>query len=290
MISYRHHVVSLVAVFLALAVGVVLGGGPLSELGRDDSATTVSATTKAVKRSASFGDEFASASAATLYAGRLRDHAVSILSMPGADGRTVSALAAQVEAAGGTVAGTYDAQPVLLNAAHKSLVDTLGSQLMSQLGDGAVSSDAATYDRIGQLIGLAMASTKESVPTVRSVRQSLAGAELLKSPDSAVRTPLVLVVLGDSRGDDVDDAILSGVLSGLAAKATGVVVAGDTASGVDGELRALRGEPVADDVATVDGADAPLGQVTTVLALARSLDVQGGAFGASGADGAVPLG
>ena len=34
MISYRHHIVSLVAVFLALAVGIVLGGGPLTELGR----------------------------------------------------------------------------------------------------------------------------------------------------------------------------------------------------------------------------------------------------------------
>ena len=37
-ISYRHHIVSLVAVFLALAAGVVLGGGPLSDLGRDDRA------------------------------------------------------------------------------------------------------------------------------------------------------------------------------------------------------------------------------------------------------------
>ena len=36
MISYRHHIVSLVAVFLALAVGIVLGGGPLTELGRAD--------------------------------------------------------------------------------------------------------------------------------------------------------------------------------------------------------------------------------------------------------------
>ena len=35
MISYRHHIASLVAVFLALAAGVVLGGGPLSDLGRD---------------------------------------------------------------------------------------------------------------------------------------------------------------------------------------------------------------------------------------------------------------
>ena len=40
MISYRHHIVSLVAVFLALAVGVVLGGGPLSDLGRDDRAAS----------------------------------------------------------------------------------------------------------------------------------------------------------------------------------------------------------------------------------------------------------
>ena len=38
-ISFRHHVVSLVAVFLALAVGIVLGGGPLSEVGRADGAT-----------------------------------------------------------------------------------------------------------------------------------------------------------------------------------------------------------------------------------------------------------
>ncbi|WP_180933381.1 copper transporter [Nocardioides ungokensis] len=65
MISYRHHVVSLVAVFLALAVGVVLGGGPLSELGR--AATTDSARTRAqaqdTKAAAAFGDDFASAAA-----------------------------------------------------------------------------------------------------------------------------------------------------------------------------------------------------------------------------------
>ena len=52
----------------------------------------------------------------------------------------------------------------------------------------------------------------------------------------------------------------------------------------------LRAQPVADKVATVDSADTAVGQVTTVLALARSLKVQGGSFGASGSDGAVPLG
>ena len=31
MIDFRYHVVSLVSVFLALAVGIVLGAGPLNE-------------------------------------------------------------------------------------------------------------------------------------------------------------------------------------------------------------------------------------------------------------------
>jgi hypothetical protein len=286
-ISYRHHIVSLVAVFLALAIGVALGGGPLSDLGRDDkpaSATTREQRTAA--RTASYGDDFAAASAAKLYAAGLRDHPVSVLTMPGAAGDVVSALGAQVEAAGGTVASTYDVQPTLVDGSKKSLVDALGSQLMTQLGSGAVTADAPTYERLGQLLGLAVAGGDLPSSDADSIRQSLAGAELLTSPETAGRAPIVLVVLGD----EIDPAILSGLVSGLAAKATGVVVAGDAASATPaGDLSALRAEPAADEVATVDGADTPLGQVTAVLALIRSLSVPGGSFGASGSDGAVPL-
>ncbi|CAI9415282.1 copper transporter [Nocardioides sp. T2.26MG-1] len=287
MISYRHHIVSLVAVFLALAVGVALGGGPLSELGRDD--RPASATTRqqrAATSGASFGDEFAAASAAALYDGGLRDHSVSVVTLPGASGDVVSALGAQVEAAGGEIAGTYDVLPALTDPEEKSLVDTLGSQLMTQLGSGAVTSDASTYVRLGQLVGLATATTDLPSEDALSVRQSLAGAELLTSPEDAMRAPIVLVVLGTS----TNPAILSGLVAGLSAKASGVVVAGDAAAAAgSGDLAALRSEPAADKVATVDGADTPLGQVTTVLALIRSISVKGGAFGASGSDGAVPL-
>lgn len=287
MISYRHHIVSLVAVFLALAVGVALGGGPLSELGRDDQ--PASATTKeqrATVRSAAFGDEFAAASAAALYDGGLRDHPVSLVRMPGASGEVVSALGAEVEAAGGRIAGTYDVQPTLTDPAEKSLVEALSSQLATQLGTGAVTADASTYVRLGQLVGLAVADSEQPSADAVSVRQSLAGAELLRSPEGAVRAPIVLVVLGKP----ANPAILSGVLAGLAAKAVGVVVAGDTAAATgSGDLAALRSESVADQVATVDGADTALGRVTTVLALIRSLSVQGGSFGAAGSDGTVPL-
>ncbi len=291
MISYRHHIVSLVAVFLALAVGIVLGGGPLTDLGRaaEAPAHASAASQRAAQqaeRAAGYGDDFATAGAATLYGGRLKGQAVSILTLPGASDTEVKALGAQVETAGGTVAGTYAARSALLAASEKSLVDTLGSQLMTQLASGTISADAPTYERMGQLLAVALGATAAAPADVTSVRQSLAGAELLTSPREPEASGLVLVVLGN----ETDDAILSGLVSGLAGPATGVVVAGSAASGVSGDLKALRGQDLAEPVATVDGADTGLGQVTAVLALARSLKVEGGSFGASGSDGAVTLG
>jgi hypothetical protein len=119
-----------------------------------------------------------------------------------------------------------------------------------------------------------------------TVRESLAGAELVATSKQATPGAVVLVVLGDH----VDPAILAGLTTGLAAKATGVVVAGDTAAGAaGGDLVVLRADPDAESVGTVDGADTELGQVTTTLALIRSLTNPGGSFGASGSAGAVPL-
>ena len=283
MISYRHHVVSLVAVFLALAVGVVLGGGPLSDLGRDDRPASAStAPAREAERTADFGDRFAAASAATLYGGRLAEHGVAIVTMPGADDGTTAALAAEVVAAGGKVVGTYAARAALTEPAQKALVDTLGSQLMTQLGD-AVDADASTYQRLGEL--LALAATGDGADA-QTVRETLAGAELVDPSKDAKPADVVLVVLGDA----VDPAILAGVTTGLAAQATGVVVGGDTAAGAPGgDLVALRADPDAEAVGTVDGVDTTLGQVSATLALIRSLTNPGGSFGASGSAGAVPL-
>lgn len=283
MISYRHHIVSLVAVFLALAVGVVLGGGPLSDLGRDDrAASATTAPARETQRTVDFGDQFAAASAGTLYGGRLADHRVAVVTMPGADADTTAALTEQVSAAGGEVSGTYAARPALTDAAQKSLVDTLGSQLMTQLGD-AVDPGASTYPRLGELLALAATGAGADA---EAVRESLAGAELVDTSEGAKPAEVVLVVLGDH----TDPAILAGLAAGLAAKATGVVLAGDTTAGASGgDLVALRANPAAEAAATVDGAETALGQVTAILALIGSLTKPGGSFGASGSSGAVPL-
>lgn len=297
MITYRHHVVSLVAVFLALAVGVVLGGGPLSELGRDDDQQAPARTvTQQARLAAGYGDTFAESAAERLYDGGLADRPVALLAMPGTDDTTVAGLTEQVELAGGSVTGRYDVQPALVAASEKALVDTLGSQLAADLGAGVVDAEASTYARMGQLVGVALATTGDegspATDEAETVRQSLAAAELVVSPEGeASRAPVVLAVLGDTAATEGELAVLDGLLGGIAETSAGVVTVGDTDSArTGGVLAALRREPVADVVTTVDGVESALGQVTAVLAVLRRLSGEGGAFGASGADGAVPLG
>lgn len=291
MISFRQHVVTLVAVFLALAVGVVLGGGPLSEVGRDALTSTSARTAdRPGDDKSGFGDAFATAAAPQLYDERLAGRSVAVVSLPGTDQRVVEGVVAQIEHAAGSIEGRYAVQPALVDAGEKSLVDTLGSQLMTQLESGVADEDAPTYERLGQLFGAAIATDEEdgagADDDATSIRQSLAGADLVVGPESEPgRAPLIVVVLGDG----VDNDILAGLLAGLASQARGVVVAGDSRSGQNGDVAALRRSPETAKVTTVDGVELAVGQVTTVLALARSLDDRGGSFGASGSDGAAPL-
>ena len=120
-ISLRQHVASLVAVFLALAVGIALGGGLLADTD-DDATTSRSATSQPRSRRrprtsvATFADAFAGAGAARLYANGLDGHAAAILTMPGAETAQVKALQAQIIAAGGAITGTFTAGDKLVDA------------------------------------------------------------------------------------------------------------------------------------------------------------------------------
>jgi len=296
-ISLRHHLLTIVAVFLALAAGIVLGGGPLSEVGP---AVTTAARERPVapaqdSAQAAYNDAWVSALTGPVLDGRLADRSVVLVTVPGADEQVVTDLSTQVEAAGGGVAARYALGADLVDPGQKSLVDTLGSQLFTQQAEGVVPAEASTYDRIGQLIGLAVASTEVDGEDVtrrtRAIADAVSGAGLMEAPaDVERRPPLVLLVLGTDAGDEGSDAILSGLVDGLASQAVGVVVAGTLADGGTGQLGRLRATPAAARVTTVDGVDTQAGRGATVMALARSLTTPSGSFGASGADGPVPLG
>ena len=151
---------------------------------------------------------------------------------------------------------------------------------------------------MGQLLGVAMSTTQAS--SVRadlaavSVRESLAGAELLTSPADVRNAPLVLIVLppGEEGAESslATRTILSGLVSGIGHNAAGVVVVGDEDSADDGELAALRESELTGPISTVDGIETTIGQVTAVLAMQAVISGTTGSYGASGSDGVVPLG
>ncbi|MBD3927491.1 copper transporter [Nocardioides cavernae] len=297
MITLRHHLLTIVAVFLALAAGIVLGGGPLSDVG--PTAATSSGEKEAApaadRAQTDYTESFVSALGPATVSGRLADRSVAVVTVPGADEQVVTALTEQVTAAGGTISARYDLSADIVDPGQKSLVDTLGSQLLTQQAEGDVAAEASTYDRVGQLLGLAVATKEAEGQDVngkaRAIVDAVSGAGLMAKPgEVAQRSPLVLVVLGTDAGDEGSDAILAGLVQGLAVQAGGVVVAGVTSDGGDGQLGRLRADPVSAAVATLDGVDTAAGRVATILTLQRSLTTPGGAFGASGADGPVPLG
>ena len=297
MITLRHHVLTIVAVFLALAAGIVLGGGPLSDVGASVAASgSPSDRAPAAEDAAgAYADSFVMALGPGIISGRLADRSVALVTVPGADEQVVTSLSDAVAAAGGSVSARYALTGDLVDPDQKSLVDTLGSQLLTQQGGDVVAADASTYDRMGQLIGLAVATKEADGQDVngksRAVVDAVTGAGLMEQPGKVERrAPLVLLVLGTDAGDEGSDAILAGLAEGLAAQAMGVVVAGTLPDGDTGQLTRFRADPVAAGVASVDGIDTAAGRVAAILALQRSFDTPGGSFGASGADGALPLG
>lgn len=283
MIRSRSYAVPLTAVLLALATGVALGAGPL-----DDTRSDASPAPPGVSRAPDpgYADTFAAAVAPRLYAGALSRRPVAVVAMPGADPGTVAALTSQVKEAGGEVSATYAVRGQLVDPTQKSLVDTLGTQLAKQVR-ARLGTGLSTYPRIGQLVALAVsargAASSPAGDDAVAVRQSLAAAHLLTAPKgNPSLAPLVLVVMGSP----VDQAIADGFVSGLAARARGVVA---VAPSRDATMAGMRADPVARRVTSVDGSETSAGRVAAVLALVRAWTKRGGAFGASGADGPVPL-
>lgn len=311
MIDLRRHVMAVVAALFALAVGIAIGGGPLSYVpDRDEPSSTATDRPVAEEPSddpaasgAEFANAFAAQSAVALYDGRLRGHPTAIVAMPGADPDLVEVMQVQVKAAGGGLTGVYEVGAGATDPANTSLVDTLGSQLMTELStdfdDDRVDPAASTYVRLGQLISLAVSTpVKDGLrnrPVENAVRTTLATADLMSSPENARLAPLVLVVMAPHDSLDAGDlqvaaGIYRGLVLGLSDNPAGLVVLGDTGSGRSGLLAQLReDEELAAAVSTVDGSDTGLGQVTAMLALIRSLEGSVGSYGESGSDGAVPL-
>jgi hypothetical protein len=171
-ISFRYHIVSIVSVFLALAVGVALGGGPLKGTVDNTLVQQVHADrltkrdlkgeVEALRTDNQFNDDFASTVAPGLLRGDLRGRVVTIVVMPTADPDVVASLRHLVGVAGGSVGGTMRIGPKMVDVSGKQLVDELGNQLETRTAGLDIPADAAPYDRMGALVARAIGTNCSS--------------------------------------------------------------------------------------------------------------------------------
>jgi hypothetical protein len=309
-ISFRYHIVSIVSVFLSLAVGIALGGGPLK--GEVDNTlvdqvkadrqtkSQLRAEITGLRSGNTFNDEFARTAAPGLVGDRLTGRVVDLVVLPTARQSDVKGLRSLVGIAGGTVGGTLRVGNQLVDASNKQLVDELGNQLEGRANGLDIPADANPYERIGALLARAVGTDTRGGAavdgTATSILAGLDTASLVSTEGKlARRGDLVLFVTGAGEGSADQQQGASSIVTTLVravdADTAGVVLAGPPASALDkGQVKAVRDDVgTARVVSTVDALGRTAGQVVSVMALAGQAAGRSGQYGAvDAADGAMP--
>lgn len=294
MISFRYHVVSLCAVVLALALGVVLGASSLSQtmLGalasdRDDLSgrvSTLTAERDTARAQLDQGDRVLGGVAPAVVAGTLQDRTVVLIAAPGADLEGLTGLVGQ---AGGRVTGTLTLTDAALAPdradALRALVTRVlpaGVQLPSTTDAGAL-----TGSLLGALVttGRGPSSTPAETGTAFT---ALADGGFLAPGAAPAPAELAVVVGGTPAGPDAAarSTALAHLATAVQAGGAGTVLAGPDPGGA---VAVARGDATARRLSTVDGAGTAAGRLATVLAAAEQAEGRAGAYGA--APGTRPL-
>jgi hypothetical protein len=300
-ISFRYHLVSVIGIFLAIALGVVIGtsalnGAVVGDLRRQVSdlksaANTNSATIGSLRAQSGNADLLAKNFGARIAAGALTNVPVVIVGAPGVSADMQSAIAAEVTAAGGKVAGRVQLSKAFSDPTRAADIRSLATSGAHPIGLQLPSSDDA-----GTLAGALLGYVLLGKGQATDVTQVLAGFSTLnmaKAQGVPVQSGKVVlfVTSGGMAKDDPAGKMLLSMVTSMGSTSGPTVVVGDqpsaTSSGLVGLVRA--DSTAKESVSTVDNADRPLGRLAAALAAADSVAGRKGNFGtAAGADALLP--
>jgi hypothetical protein len=303
-IDFRYHLVSLIAVFLAVALGIVIGttqlNGPLTTnlqtqvSGLQADKRALESQTQQLQGQLDDVGGFDEAVGPTLVADTLTDRSVVlVIANDDVPADMVEGVTALLGSAGATVTGSVR---LTQEYSDPEIEGSLQSYLTGPgLPPGLVLPDT---DDTGELVAAVLAQVlmvpgpgdagAGTAPDQASTSTVLAGLEELDvlSRDTSSVSPAdfaVFLTAGAYTGDDAGDrnATLVQLVTALDQRGSGAVVAGDTASGQDGGLvAAVRGDATVNPtVSTVDNVATAAGRVSTVLATAAEGRGTSGAYG-----------
>ena len=211
MIDFRYHLVSIVAVFLALAIGLVLGATqlqPLTQSTLDSQSnaeqhqiSSLRAQNRSLQDQVGSAQQFAQAAAPRLLPGLLAGQRVVLVTAPGADGTTVSGIVTALGQAGAKVTGQVGLQGAFFDTG--STTESSLSGLAHQLGPvaGVVPGSSAP----------AQLASNTKISGQLQAAQVLAAALV-----TAATTPSSTVVPGNSGSTDLPASQVTAILNGFA--------------------------------------------------------------------------
>lgn len=314
MIDFRYHIVSLVAVFLALGVGILLGSGPLDEQIQGTLQTQTDQLREeqqhlreeitSLNKQVDLGDDFAKEVAGPITANQLTARTVAVFALPGVDKGLVDETTKSLQSAGATVTGTVTLTDFYVDPSKaQSPMEDLALRLVP--AGVTFPKNASVMDRVGTVVARSTVtsdpdqSTKvdQSAAELLSGMQELGALEVTGQPGR--RAELAVVVAPPAPTDknvkaetvDAANAALLSLTTALDRGSRGAVVTGakmSTAQG--GFVQAVRGSSdQAKGVSTIDVADTPVGHIALVLALVEQTRGAAGDYGAGqGVDSVVP--
>ena len=279
MINFRYHIVSLMAVFLALSVGIAVGVslGPSVDQGllrqaEQDRKQVAELRNEINRRNAlaAYQQTYDEQTGEVVTDGALRDARVAVVSMPDAPGRVVTDLSTAVATAGGTVVREVAVRSDAFDPARSEALTEALAGLADQI---PLTEDMTQAEKVGTALARSIASpqVEDRDPLALALDTALSrGGFVTISRGTDAQAQLVIVVTAAASDPSVDADLLAAhvefdlALRGRAA----VVLAGPNSTEIEGtDVLTARSDPQGNQrLSTVDVADLGSGVVTTMLA------------------------
>ncbi len=326
MIDFKYHMVSLVAVFLALAVGIVLGAGPLrgqlsdalekqvTEIG--DERNVLRARVDLAQQRADDKDTLLSTLLPGAVEGTLTDRRVTLVEMPGADDAVADALAGALSTSGAQVVARTTIERSWLNAEAADDRQAAAAELLPAFTGLDIAIEATPEALLAAVLAgpkelddvMAWSQADERLSDLDGIdtQRPNDGVTAVPSAPAAVAPEVVVVISGgiDAQSlatDSTATAELGDRVAIVAALAEQdvptVVIAGGTESYADPQtvaedplVAAVRSSSdLTDAVSSVDNIESPAGLIAATWATALAIDGDQGHYGvASDAQSPAP--
>ena len=292
MIDFRYHLVSIIAVFLALAVGLAVGSTALT--GTAEQALTAAqhrltsqnkALTKQngnLQKQVAGDQAFAEANSARLLAGLLTGEHVVLIAAPGADNAVTSGLTTALREAGATVTGQVNLLSPFTTTSGQTEAQL--SQLAQNLANNAglaltavPDSTVSAQQEAARVLAAGLLASGASLPSSasQSILTGFTGSGFISVASGApASVPANLAVLVTPSGPPPQQG-MSDVLMAVAAElkaAGGATVMAGAVSSIGSGSAITAENDAGPAVSTVDNADTEIGQILVVQALRFLLD------------------